>query len=253
MRRRLGAEHPLQQLVALQGAILPCRCLVEHPWGPTLPLFQTSPISNKAALEVGHITFLWAEIDSLVGEFMTHLMGLDANLPEAHILDGNMDIRDKIQATKGLAFLRHFDRQWLADTIAILDHIDNYLRPRRNSVIHSRWIAPKGRSLLTRTRKTKLIRPQAFQLDLETEQNVPVKLAELRRLRLDLQETMTGLLPVYWYMCDGDSLLDPATSPTLSWRRYLRLVGLGNPLRNVSAVRRRQRKPSRASPELIPR
>jgi hypothetical protein len=207
-----------------------------------MPLVEGSPLLDKAAVEVGHITFEWARLESVIGELMTHLLGINASNQEAHILDGNMDIREKIHATKGLAFLRHFDKHWLNATLALLDHVDNNLRVRRNAIIHAEWFTPRGRTLSRRTRKTKILRPQSFQLALETEQHLPVKIAELRRLRLDLQETWLGMLPVLWYMSDGDGLISPDTSPTLSWRRYLRFAGLGNPLRNVNSVRRRERK-----------
>lgn len=219
-----------------------------------MPIIKGAPIREKAALEVGHICFEWAALEDVLGVLMAHLLGLGERSPEAHIVDGNMDIREKIQATKGLAFLRHFDKKWLETTLSLLDHIDNNLRTRRNLVVHAAWFNVGGRSMQARTRKTKLVRPQSFRLELQTEQNLPTKISDLQRLRRDLQETWLGLLPVYWYMLSADgTLISPQTSPTISWRQYLRWAGLGNPLRNVNSVRLRQQRASRAKAKKHPR
>lgn len=206
---------------------------------------------DRAALEVGHITFGWSMLEGQVAEFVSHLMSIDPSSQIAHILDGNMDFRNKIQAAKGLAYLHHFDTEWLSTVLTLLDHIDNNLRPRRNEIIHGQWFLPKGR-MERRSRKTKIIRPQSFKLALETEQLTPVKISDLRILRRDIQETWAGFLPVFWYTCDGEALIDPSSSPTISWRRYLRWAGLGNPLHNVNSVRKRQQKSSLASKRTRP-
>jgi hypothetical protein len=209
-------------------------------------LIHPSPILEKAALEVGLICLEWSMLEDIIGSFMAHLLGVNAEGESAAILDGNMDIRSKIHATKGLAFLRHYDEEWLRTTLTLLDHVDNNLRGRRNAIIHANWFTPRHNSLLQRNRRTKIVRPQSFQLALEVEQNTPVKIRDLCLLRHDIQQTWAGFLPLFWYMCDGEELIDPTSSPTISWRRYLRLAGLGNPLRNVNAVRLRQRRASRA-------
>lgn len=67
-----------------------------------MPLISGSPIFDRAALEVGHITFEWARIESLIGKFNSHLLGINAASTEAKILDGNMDTRQRIHAAKGL-------------------------------------------------------------------------------------------------------------------------------------------------------
>jgi len=214
--------------------------------GSVMPLFHHPKHFDSAAFEVGHITFGWATLESAIGDLNSHLMGLEGRSANADILNGNMDIRAKIGTAKGLAFLYHFDKDWLHTTLTLLDHVDNYLRPRRNEITHSQWFLPRGR-ILRVTQKTKIVRPQSFSLALETKQETPVRLTDLRQLRHDIQETWTAFLPVIFYTMDGDRLLDPSSSPTISWQRYLRVAGLGNPLRNVIAVRKRLRRASLAS------
>lgn len=220
--------------------------------GFAMRVFPEPKAMDQAALEVGHITFGWTMLEGTIAEFVSHLMGVSPTSQTAHILNGNMDFRNKIQAAKGLAFLHHFDENWLATTLALLDHIDNNLRPRRNEIIHGQWFLPK-KHIERRSRKTKIVRPQSFKLSLETEQITTVKISDLRTLRRDIQETWAGFLPVFFYTCDGDKLIDPSSSPTISWLRYLRLAGLGNPLRNVNSVRLRHKKASLASKRTPPR
>jgi hypothetical protein len=114
-------------------------------------------VNEQAALELGHITMNWGSLEGVLGELMAFLTPLESG-SITHVYDGNTDFREKLLILKGLAFIRHFDADWLSDVIYLIDHIENDLRPRRNRVVHAVWFLPSGR-LLRRTRKTKLFRP----------------------------------------------------------------------------------------------
>jgi len=207
--------------------------------------FRSNDLLDKAAHELGNITIEWARIEGAIDELIVLLGPLEEG-PAGHVFTGNIDIRNKIQMLKGLAFLRQHDRDWFGDVLFLLEYIDNDLRPKRNGLIHAEWFIPSGK-LLRRTRKTKILRPQAHQLVLETEQNVSVKLRELRALLIDLQQVWLALLPALWYMIGEDDQLRPNASPSISYKQYLRWGGFGNPARQIRQKQQRRRKAAHKS------
>ena len=211
------------------------------------PYRSSNKIINKAASELGQITIEWAAVENSIDELITLLVPLpDGPMNDAVL--GNVDIRGKVQILRGAAFIQSIDNDWRDDIIFMLDVIDNDLRTRRNTAIHARWIIPSGK-LHRRTRRTKIVRPQARQLILETEQNIPVKLSELRSLLLDLQLVTLCMMVFYWYMQGPDGRIDRETSPTISYKRYLQAAGLGNPLQQIRARQLRRRESAPANPK----
>jgi hypothetical protein len=104
-----------------------------------------------------------------------------------------VDFRGKIQIAKGLAVLRSPANVWLILLLKLLNIIDNDLRPKRNDYVHAQWAFPKSQ-LVKITRKTKVLKPQAFEIILETEQKISVRFADMKKFRRDLQRVYTGLI-----------------------------------------------------------
>jgi hypothetical protein len=139
---------------------------------------------DKAAEELGLVCIYWAWLEQTLDELIIELAKLERG-DIGRSVTANADIRPKISMTKALAFLRKPSDDWFSYALETLDLIDNNLRPRRNLFVHSGWYSPKG--VLTRiTRKTKLKRPQAFRLTLTTEEQMPIKLADVRRMKIDI-------------------------------------------------------------------
>ena len=193
-------------------------------------------LTEKAATALGHITIAWGRLEAALEELLQELARLD----ERHVAEsitGNLDIRSKIQALKGLAFVRGVDMGWRTAAISLLDHVDNTLRVKRNDVIHAKWFTPKG-TLVRITKKTKLLRPQAFQLTLETEQYTSTKVSYLRELHEHILSADYDFMFIIWYIVrekpTGTLLERP---PKLSFQRYLRQVGYGSFLKHVHLKR----------------
>lgn len=179
---------------------------------------------DKVAVELGHITIEWGRLERLLDEVIQDLARLD----ERQVMQafaGNTDIRSKIQILRALSYIRNPCPEWFSIMIATLDKIDNDIRVRRNAAVHSGWYAPRGRLQRT-TNKTKLIKPESFKLILETEQKVPVKLKELRKLKEDLLNIQMIMYFLTWYAMRGDCPSDEELEG-FTFTVYLRLAGYG--------------------------
>jgi hypothetical protein len=127
-----------------------------------------------------------------------------------------------------------------------LDRIDNDLRPRRNEMIHAHWQSPKGR-LQKITHRTKIIRPQSFQRILETEQRIPAKVSDLRKLRLDLIHAWAGVLFATMFAVRSSRVGGQQPLPSKLTRRYFRRAGLGILPKDAHSKQQPQPKPSPAT------
>lgn len=185
---------------------------------------RKSTLFEKAALELGHITMEWARLEGSLNEFLRVLTPLEEDTL-AQIYYGNTDLRGKIQIALAIGFHRKVDVDWFSDFQYLLNYVDNNLRPRRNAVIHAEWFVPK-RKLVRRTHKTKFLRPQAFQTTLETQQNIPVNIKELRILKEDMRICWLATLPLTFFLYGDEGNLRPLTSPDISYRQYLRAAKL---------------------------
>lgn len=124
----------------------------------------------------------------------------------------------------GLSYARKFDDDWFSDIRLTLNHIDNDLRIRRNAAIHSEWFIP-SRGLIRRSKKTKLVKPQSYQISIETQQNIPVKLSELRRIQQDMDKCWMASLPLLWYMIDWQRTIDQGE--ILPYKTYIKYAHIG--------------------------
>jgi hypothetical protein len=147
---------------------------------------------DRIASELGYICIHWGWVETALNDIIEFLAPLEPG-QASQAITGNAEIRSKIQIVRALAFLRQPFKEWFDLMSSILDWIDSDLRPLRNNYVHSGWFAPKGRRTL-RVRKTKFKKPQAFQLVLTTEEDIPIKLRELRRLRNDLFKAVRKLV-----------------------------------------------------------
>jgi hypothetical protein len=179
---------------------------------------------DVAAIELGHITMAWGRLEHHLDEWIAEIAMLDGQ-QVSEAITGNLDIRGKIQVIKALAFIYSPSPDWRDIVISTLDKIDNDLRVRRNTYIHAGWYTPKGKLRIV-TKKTKLLRPQSFQLLLETTQKLPVRVYELRRLNADLMYLIADLHFMLWYFMYSRSER-PQSSRKISFSLYLRRAGYG--------------------------
>lgn len=150
------------------------------------PILKSKPDAfGKVAGALGHITIEWSRIERMLDDLIIELARLDGD-QVGPVVTGNIDIRSKIQMAKGLAFIRKPNDEWLVETIKTLDHVDNVLRPRRNDLIHAQWGMPNNK-LIKITSKTKIRKPQSFQVEMESRQEITVSVKELALFRTELE------------------------------------------------------------------
>jgi hypothetical protein len=149
------------------------------------------PQLERVTRAIGYVCIFWAWMDEWLDDMIDNLTPLDRlKLTKsqvdkiAQIRAANADIRTKIRMLKAIAFVCKWDDAWFKKVEKQLDRIDNDLRPKRNHFIHDHWTAiprgkGKGHSLQRRSRHTKFKRPQAFALELSTEEYTPVKMKEV--------------------------------------------------------------------------
>jgi hypothetical protein len=196
-------------------------------------------LMDAAALELGRITMEWARLEGAVNE----AIGLLAPLEEGSVTEvviGNADMRGKVQMMRGLAFIRKRDDTWFDDVNYVLSIIDNDLRVRRNEFIHAEWFIPK-RKLELKTFKTKLKRPQAFMMELETQQNIPITMREMRRLTKDMQTAWFSMLTHIFYVVNVVWETPSDHKPALTYKEYLWAAGLGDPTKELRQAIERQK------------
>jgi hypothetical protein len=203
-----------------------------------MPMSIHGPPMERVALELGYISIYWGWIEDNINEFITALGPLErGNLAQAIV--GNTEIRSKIQMAKAIAFLRKPNSEWFVSAIAALDTIDNDLRNRRNAFIHAGWYVPKGRLMRHRI-KTKLKKPQAFQIELSTQEIVPIKIGEARKLRKDMLASLKLVTYLIVYAMNDDW----AASKEISFSQFLRLAPLLDRRRRAHSERERQQRSS---------
>lgn len=180
---------------------------------------------DKVALELGYITMEWGRLEDGMNRLIEALAPLSRTQEQVNqAIIGNIDVRGKIQIVKALAFIRNYENEWFSELVGILDNIDNDLRARRNGYVHASWTVPKG-GVHRVTYRTKLLKPKAFSLLLETKQISKVKVLELRRFRQKLETASLNLMIMWMYALISLPESDDQAPPLQSFRQFLRRVG----------------------------
>jgi hypothetical protein len=175
---------------------------------------------DRIAIEIGFITIYWAWLEDAIDELIDELVPLDGG-HIAQAITGNVDLRQKVQMVKALAFINKIKADdWYDSVIETLNTIDNNLRLRRNTLTHSAWYTPKGR--LTRHKKgVKISKPQSFQPpQLQTIEKVPFKISDARALK---KEILQALRRVVFQSAYAMGAVEYA-SQRISYAQFLRAV-----------------------------
>jgi hypothetical protein len=88
---------------------------------------------------IGEMCIEWAHLEGLVNRLFLSIGGWDYRLPTALVMSGCLDFRDQIKAAEIGAITRCPHGEFLNNTIACLDYIDNELRVTRNRFVHDIW------------------------------------------------------------------------------------------------------------------
>jgi hypothetical protein len=143
------------------------------------------PQLESVTRAIGYICVFWGWLEGAVDALLITLLPLEkiTVTPEevkriADAIVASLDMRDKIRILRAVAFVRKIDAKWFKRLMAVLDLVDNDLRMKRNRYVHDVWSAPRGRLRYT-TRQTKFKKPQAFVLELVTEEHTHVKMKDV--------------------------------------------------------------------------
>jgi len=139
------------------------------------------PSLNKLAMVIGHLCIKWAWIEETLDTFI----GNYAPLAEGHIqhaITSNLDIKNKIQILKALAFERSQSDKWFDDVSRLLNIVDNELRPERNKYVHGVWHTRVEGKLHRTSLRISFKKAQAFQpVSLTTKEQIRVNLRDAQR------------------------------------------------------------------------
>jgi len=154
------------------------------------------PHFNKVALILGHICLHWSRIEDVIDYLIGRMVGLEEN-NQTYAITSNMDIRNKIQTLKALAFERKTSMRWFDKVAKLLDEIDNTIRPERNRYVHSKWVIPQGK--LTRvSRRIRFKKSQAFkEITLSTEEALRINLRNAQRFCSKVERAWLDLFIIF--------------------------------------------------------
>ena len=102
-------------------------------------------------------------------------------------LTANVDMREKLEALKAIAFIRKPNESWFATVEEFVNYVDGVLRPARNRFVHDLWVQNEA-GVAKRTRKPLIRKPQSFQpRELVMFTEAPVAAAEIWLLADSIQ------------------------------------------------------------------
>lgn len=171
----------------------------------------------KLAEALGLVCIRWGRLDNALCEFIELLAPLEPG-QISETITAELDIRVKIQIIKALAFLRHPSSEWLKKMLLLLDYIDNDLRIRRNRYIHDGWYR-KNNGFFRAQRKIKFIKPQSFQLELQTVTKTHSKITDVKNLAKELDDLT---LIVFSFWLDYAHPENARSLPPKLWTQFLR-------------------------------
>jgi hypothetical protein len=176
---------------------------------------------DEHALALGHVCIAWGHLEEHLDMLIKDLLFAEPpgnpasgnQWQAAQCVTANTDMRDKVQITLALGYLRRPDEIWFDKLKSCLDGIDNELRTQRNRMLHDIWIPNQivpgniENVLRVRTQGTKIRRPQAFQRELVTREEIPVTAAEIWKLRNKIRDATTMIV------CLWGNYLHPGSLP----------------------------------------
>lgn len=91
------------------------------------------------AVQIGHMCVAWSSLELDLTILLSELTKFP-DAPSKNILLGSLELKSKIGATKALGFSRKPNDEWFHELEALLNEIDNVIRPERNRMIHDFWM-----------------------------------------------------------------------------------------------------------------
>lgn len=137
--------------------------------------------SRMIALQIGGVCVNWSAIDSTLGFILGKYMKVDEHIGVA---TGILDMNRKCELVKALSFIAD-DKQRHKRLVKVLNFLDGELRPIRNRYVHDNYSFFTGENI-RKIFKAKIVKPQAFQMALITQEQVNVSADEIESFNNDL-------------------------------------------------------------------
>lgn len=116
---------------------------------------------DELAQEIGRMCLYWSELEMEVSLALDQLSAVQDRVVR-NVFVGAIDFRAKLHALLPIAFDKRINDLWYENIEALVNHIDNDLRPERNRIIHDSWIEMPGRDEPHRMRIFgKVVKPQS--------------------------------------------------------------------------------------------
>jgi hypothetical protein len=214
-------------------------------------LKEIQAMYEKHALALGLACMSWSLLESVIDDFLADIIPLenDPRQDVAGVFHANIDFREKIKILVSVAFIRKYNDQWFRELQEWIDEIDNDLRTERNRYVHDSWtLEPDNEYMsLSRTQKvSKLIKPQAYQLELITQIQTPVSLEDLEGLGKRISDAIRAMVDLrFEWRADCEKCGGSFASPDKSRRQNPRQFPPRNSRKDVGATTGPQRPPSR--------
>ncbi|WP_400769410.1 hypothetical protein [Methylosinus sporium] len=187
---------------------------------------------SDLATAIGRVCIRWGRLEHELCWFIEALAPLkEGDISRA--VTNEMDIRAKIQTIKALAYIRKPSDEWLNKMLILLDYIDNDLRVRRNRFVHDGWYH-HAHGLFRVTNRSKLLKPQAFQLILKTEERSLARVSDVIKLNKEL-DSLVFIMFAFWYDYTHPQYVRPL--PARLWHQFLRRAKPGAHPTYVNSMR----------------
>src|SRR6266849_10694227 len=101
-------------------------------------LAESIPIIAEHAQAIGYVCVLWASMEVNLDRLLETVLHLE-NSDVADSLTANIDLREKLEALKAVAFIRKPTDKWFEEVEQLANYVDGVLRPARNRYVHDLW------------------------------------------------------------------------------------------------------------------
>ena len=157
---------------------------------------------NEHARAIGHVSILWGWVENAIELFLSDL-AFSPDKKAGKVVLANLDMREKGQILKMVAFAKKPTDRWYEEVRSIVDAVDNDLRTKRNRLTHDLWWL-SGETVQKRWKRAKVKKPQArHEYVVSTHEDAPVDAAEIWELADLIVHVMIELGVLHHEYLDG--------------------------------------------------
>jgi hypothetical protein len=146
---------------------------------------------REHTMAIGHLCIYWAALEDELDSLLEVLIPLESENRVKETVAWSIDFREKIRILGTVGFIRKINDEWYARLEKELNRLDNELRTVRNRYIHDMWLGMT--TIVRRTRKPRVVRPQARQLALEIHEDKIIEADDIWQFIIDVRTSQFNL------------------------------------------------------------